>query len=86
MALNTLRSIIGGMELDTTLSSRESINAQMESILDEATDPWGLKVTRVELKNIDPPKEIEEVMTKQMICRVREIVNTIKLNTVLMPA
>ena len=86
LSATTLRSIIGGMELDTTLSSRESINAQMESILDEATDPWGLKVTRVELKNIDPPKEIEEVMTKQMICRVREIVNTIKLNTVSMPA
>ena len=66
LSATTLRSIIGGMELDTTLSSREQINAQMESILDEATDPWGLKVTRVELKNIDPPKEIEEVMTKQM--------------------
>ena len=66
LSATTLRSIIGGMELDTTLSSRESINAQMEAILDEATDPWGIKVTRVELKNIDPPKEIEEVMTKQM--------------------
>jgi regulator of protease activity HflC (stomatin/prohibitin superfamily) len=54
------------MELDTTLSSRESINSQMEAILDEATDPWGIKVNRVELKNIDPPREIEEVMTKQM--------------------
>ncbi|MBQ6623380.1 MAG: SPFH/Band 7/PHB domain protein, partial [Mogibacterium sp.] len=49
-----------------TLSSREAINSQMEAILDEATDPWGIKVNRVELKNIDPPKEIEEVMTKQM--------------------
>ena len=66
LSATTLRSIIGGMELDTTLSSRESINAQMEAILDEATDPWGIKVNRVELKNIDPPKEIEEVMTKQM--------------------
>ena len=66
LSATTLRSIIGGMELDTTLSSRESINAQMEAILDQATDPWGIKVTRVELKNIDPPKEIEEVMTKQM--------------------
>ena len=66
LSATTLRSIIGGMELDTTLSSREEINTKMEMILDEATDPWGLKVTRVELKNIDPPAEIEEVMTKQM--------------------
>ena len=66
LSATTLRSIIGGMELDTTLSSREEINAKMEAILDEATDPWGIKVTRVELKNIDPPREIEEVMTKQM--------------------
>jgi len=66
LSATTLRSIIGGMELDTTLSSRESINSQMESILDEATDPWGIKVNRVELKNIDPPPAIEEVMTKQM--------------------
>ena len=66
LSATTLRSIIGGMELDTTLSSREAINSQMEAILDEATDPWGIKVTRVELKNIDPPSEIEEVMTKQM--------------------
>ena len=66
LSATTLRSIIGGMELDTTLSSRETINAQMEAILDEATDPWGIKVNRVELKNIDPPHEIEEVMTKQM--------------------
>lgn len=66
LSATTLRSIIGGMELDTTLSSREAINTQMEAILDEATDPWGIKVNRVELKNIDPPKEIEEVMTKQM--------------------
>ena len=66
LSATTLRSIIGGMELDTTLSSREAINSQMEAILDEATDPWGIKVTRVELKNIDPPREIEEVMTKQM--------------------
>ncbi len=66
LSATTLRSIIGGMELDTTLSSREAINTQMEAILDEATDPWGIKVNRVELKNIDPPSEIEEVMTKQM--------------------
>ena len=66
LSATTLRNIIGGMELDTTLSSRDVINGQMESILDEATDPWGIKVNRVELKNIDPPKAIEEVMTKQM--------------------
>jgi regulator of protease activity HflC (stomatin/prohibitin superfamily) len=54
------------MELDQTLTSRESINAQMQKVLDEATDAWGIKVTRVEIKNIQPPKEIEEVMTKQM--------------------
>jgi len=66
LSATTLRNIIGGMELDTTLSSRDQINSQMEVILDEATDPWGIKVNRVELKNIDPPKEIEEVMTKQM--------------------
>ena len=66
LSATTLRSIIGGMELDTTLSSRETINAQMAAILDQATDPWGIKVNRVELKNIDPPREIEEVMTKQM--------------------
>jgi regulator of protease activity HflC (stomatin/prohibitin superfamily) len=54
------------MELDQTLTSRDQINAQMKRILDEATDPWGLTVTRVELKNIQPPREIEEVMTKQM--------------------
>ena len=66
LSATTLRSIIGGMELDTTLSSRESINSQMEAILDDATDPWGIKVTRVELKNIDPPREIEMVMQTQM--------------------
>lgn len=66
LSATTLRSIIGGMELDTTLASREIINSQMEAILDEATDPWGIKVTRVELKNIDPPREIEEVMARQM--------------------
>ena len=66
LSATTLRNIIGGMELDTTLSSRDMINSQMEVILDEATDPWGIKVNRVELKNIDPPREIEEVMTKQM--------------------
>lgn len=66
LTATTLRSVIGNMELDATLSSRAEINAQMERILDEATDKWGLKVTRVEIKNINPPKEIAEVMTKQM--------------------
>ena len=66
LSATTLRNIIGSMELDQTLTSRDKINAQMESILDEATDKWGIKVTRVELKNITPPREIEEVMTKQM--------------------
>ena len=66
LSATTLRSIIGEMELDQTLSSREEINARMQSVLDEATDAWGIKVTRVEIKNIQPPREIEEVMTKQM--------------------
>lgn len=66
LSATTLRSIIGDMELDATLTSREMINAKMQKVLDEATDAWGIKVTRVELKNIQPPKEIAEVMTKQM--------------------
>ncbi|MGI6737240.1 MAG: SPFH domain-containing protein [Anaerovoracaceae bacterium] len=66
LAATTLRNIIGEMELDTTLTSRDEINNRMQSVLDEATDPWGIKVTRVEIKNIKPPAEIEEVMTKQM--------------------
>ena len=66
LSATTLRNIIGEMELDQTLTSRDSINRKMQAILDEATDPWGIKVTRVEIKNIQPPKEIEEVMTKQM--------------------
>ena len=66
LAATTLRNIIGDMELDQTLTSRDEINRRMQLTLDEATDPWGLKVTRVEIKNITPPEEIEEVMTKQM--------------------
>ncbi len=62
----TLRNIIGELELDATLTSRDLINTQMRAILDEATDPWGIKVTRVELKNIIPPKEIQDAMEKQM--------------------
>ena len=66
LSATTLRNIIGEMELDQTLTSRDQINQRLEAVLDEATDPWGLKVTRVELKNIQPPAAIEEVMTKQM--------------------
>ncbi len=62
----TLRNLIGELELDSTLTSRDIINNKMRSILDEATDPWGIKVTRVELKNIIPPPEIQEAMDKQM--------------------
>ena len=66
LSATTLRSIIGEMELDKTLTSREEINGKMQAVLDDATDQWGIKVTRVEIKNINPPREIEEVMTKQM--------------------
>ena len=62
----TLRNIIGEMDLDATLTSRDIINVKMRSILDEVTDPWGIKVNRVELKNIIPPKEIQDAMEKQM--------------------
>ncbi len=66
LTATTLRNIIGELELDQTLTSRDAINAKMRSILDEATDPWGIKVNRVELKNILPPKEIQNAMEKQM--------------------
>lgn len=66
LTATTLRSIIGEMDLDSTLSSRDEINRKMQAILDDATDKWGLKVIRVEIKNITPPDEIEAVMTKQM--------------------
>jgi regulator of protease activity HflC (stomatin/prohibitin superfamily) len=66
LTATTLRNIIGDMELDNTLTSRDVINTQMRAILDEATDPWGIKVNRVELKNIIPPKEIQDAMEKQM--------------------
>ena len=66
LTATTLRNIIGELELDNTLTSRDIINTKMRSILDEATDPWGIKVTRVELKNIIPPKEIQDAMEKQM--------------------
>lgn len=66
LTATTLRNIIGGLELDQTLTSRDHINTRMRSHLDEATDPWGIKVHRVELKNIIPPREIQETMEKQM--------------------
>ncbi len=66
LTATTLRNIIGEMELDHTLTSRDTINAKIRGILDEATDPWGIKVNRVELKNIFPPKEIQDAMEKQM--------------------
>lgn len=66
LTATTLRNIIGEMELDNTLTSRDIINAKIRGILDEATDPWGIKVNRVELKNILPPKEIQDAMEKQM--------------------
>lgn len=66
LTATTLRNIIGDMELDGTLTSRDVINTKMRSILDDATDPWGIKVNRVELKNIIPPKEIQNAMEKQM--------------------
>ncbi len=66
LTATTLRNIIGELELDQSLTSRDIINARMRSILDEATDPWGIKVNRVELKNILPPKDIQNAMEKQM--------------------
>lgn len=66
LTATTLRNLIGDLELDQTLTSRDTINQKMRSILDEATDPWGIKVNRVELKNILPPRDIQEAMEKQM--------------------
>ncbi len=66
LTATTLRNLIGDLELDATLTSRDTINTQMRSILDVATDPWGIKVNRVELKNIIPPAEIQNAMEKQM--------------------
>lgn len=66
LTATTLRNIIGDLELDQTLTSRDIINTKMRAILDEATDPWGIKINRVELKNIMPPKEIQDSMEKQM--------------------
>ncbi len=66
LTATTLRNIIGELELDHTLTSRDTINAKIRTILDEATDPWGIKINRVELKNIKPPAEIQDAMEKQM--------------------
>ena len=66
LTATTLRNIIGDLELDQTLTSRDIINSKMRAILDEATDPWGIKVNRVEVKNIIPPRDIQEAMEKQM--------------------
>ena len=66
LTATTLRNIIGELELDETLTSREVINTKMQAVLDEATDPWGIKVRRVEVKNIMPPTAIREAMEKQM--------------------
>lgn len=66
LTATTLRNIVGELELDETLTSRDTVNAKMRTILDEATDPWGIKINRVELKNILPPKDIQDAMEKQM--------------------
>lgn len=66
LTATTLRNIIGELELDQTLTSRDTVNTKMRAILDEATDPWGIKINRVELKNILPPREIQDAMEKQM--------------------
>ena len=66
LTATTLRNIIGDLELDQTLTSRDIINSKMRTILDEATDPWGIKINRVELKNIIPPREIQDAMERQM--------------------
>jgi len=66
LTATTLRNIVGELELDETLTSRDTVNTKMRAILDEATDPWGIKINRVELKNIDPPQAIREAMEKQM--------------------
>jgi regulator of protease activity HflC (stomatin/prohibitin superfamily) len=66
LTATTLRNIVGELELDETLTSRDTVNSKMRIILDEATDPWGIKINRVELKNILPPKDIQDAMEKQM--------------------
>ena len=68
LTATTLRNIIGELELDHTLTSRDTINAKVRSILDEATDPWGIKINRVELKNIMPPKAIQDGLPPHRVC------------------
>ena len=79
LTATTLRNIIGELELDQTLTSRDIINSKMRAILDEATDPWGIKVNRVELKNIIPPKEIQNAMERQMKAERERRESTLKL-------
>ena len=66
LTITTLRNVIGELELDQTLTSRDTINSKLRSILDEGTDPWGIKVNRVEVKNIDPPEGVKKAMESQM--------------------
>ncbi len=66
LSVTTMRNIIGDMDLEQTLTSRDNINSQMRLLLDEATDPWGIKVNRVEVKNIQPPPDNQSAMEKQM--------------------
>ena len=66
LTATTLRNLVGELELDGTLTSRDTVNSKMRTILDEATDPWGIKINRVELKNILPPRDIQQAMEKQM--------------------
>ena len=66
LTATTLRNIIGELDLDATLTGRDYINSNIRSVLDEATDPWGIKINRVEVKNITPPREIQSAMEKQM--------------------
>jgi regulator of protease activity HflC (stomatin/prohibitin superfamily) len=79
LSATTLRNIIGELELDSTLTSRDTINAKIRVILDEATDPWGIKVNRVELKNIIPPREIQDAMEKQSAILNAEAVKEAKI-------
>ena len=66
LAITTLRNVVGAMTLEETLTSRDEINTQLRIVLDEATEKWGVRVTRVELKSIDPPRSIQEAMEQQM--------------------
>ncbi|MBQ3834984.1 MAG: SPFH/Band 7/PHB domain protein [Elusimicrobia bacterium] len=78
LAQTNLRNVIGDMELDATLTSREKINNQLRAVMDEATDKWGVKITRVEIQKIDPPKDITESMSKQMIAEREKRANILE--------